>query len=193
MPADPNPFVVEELANVPPGRALDLGTGEGRHAVWLATLGWHVTAVDFSVVGLAKGKRRAAGLGVDVAWLAADLVEYQPLPLFDLVLVSFVHFAPPARSHFLARAAGGLVPGGSVIVVGYDRSNGSAVGPGRHDLNLMSTPEEVAGDLSHAGLRIERADRQTILEAEDAGSSGTTGPPRPVIDVFVRAVRPVRP
>src|ERR1022692_4898294 len=57
--AEPNRFVVAELKDLAPGRALDLGAGEGRNAVWLASAGWQVTAVDFSAVGLDKGRRLA--------------------------------------------------------------------------------------------------------------------------------------
>ena len=49
--ATPNQFVATELADLPPGRALDLAAGEGRNALWLAGLGWQVTAVAFSLVG----------------------------------------------------------------------------------------------------------------------------------------------
>src|SRR2546430_7187246 len=48
--AEPNRFVAAELADLPPGRALDLAAGEGRNSVWLAERGWAVTAVDFSRV-----------------------------------------------------------------------------------------------------------------------------------------------
>ena len=54
--AGPNRFVTEEVTPLPPGRALDLGTGEGRNAIWPAGRGWHVTAVDFSAVGLARAR-----------------------------------------------------------------------------------------------------------------------------------------
>ena len=55
----PNQFVAEELADLPPGRAVDLAAGEGRNAIWLARRGWEVTAVDFSRVALDKGRRLA--------------------------------------------------------------------------------------------------------------------------------------
>ena len=56
----PNQFVAAELASLPPGRAIDLAAGEGRNTVWLAERGWRVTAVDFSRVGLDKGRGRDA-------------------------------------------------------------------------------------------------------------------------------------
>ena len=62
---EPNRFLVAEVSGMEPGRALDVGTGEGRNAVWLAEQGWSVTGVDFSSVGLDKARARLSGyLGV---------------------------------------------------------------------------------------------------------------------------------
>ena len=77
--AEPNRFVVEELAGLRPGRALDLAAGEGRNAVWLAERGWEVTAVDFSAVAATRGQQLARERGVDVTWVVADLLGYAPL------------------------------------------------------------------------------------------------------------------
>ena len=52
--AGPNRFVTGEVTALAAGRAIDLGTGEGRNAIWLAERGWRVTAVDFSAAGLAR-------------------------------------------------------------------------------------------------------------------------------------------
>ena len=60
--AGPNQFVEQELADLPPGRALDLACGEGRNARWLAERGWQVTAMDFSPVAIEKGRRLAEQL-----------------------------------------------------------------------------------------------------------------------------------
>src|SRR5215469_15049772 len=94
--AGPNRFVEEELADLPPGRALDLGAGEGRNAIWLAERGWQVTAVDFSAAGLAKAARLAGRRGVTgVRWVEADLRGYQPGPAaYALVRVPYVHLLP---------------------------------------------------------------------------------------------------
>ena len=56
---EPNQFVAAELADLPPGTAVDLAGGEGRNAIWLASRGWSATAVDFSQVALDKGARLA--------------------------------------------------------------------------------------------------------------------------------------
>ena len=70
--ANPNAEVERIVGGWPAGRALDLGAGEGRHAVWLASKGWRVTAVDFSSVGLAKGEAEAVQRGA-----AAVMVQNQ--------------------------------------------------------------------------------------------------------------------
>ena len=76
--AEPNRFVVAELQDLAPGRALDVAAGEGRNAVWLASRGWQVTAVDFSAAGLDKGRRLAQARGVTIDWMHADVRDYQP-------------------------------------------------------------------------------------------------------------------
>jgi 2-polyprenyl-3-methyl-5-hydroxy-6-metoxy-1,4-benzoquinol methylase len=57
--AEPNHWLVPEVADLPPGRALDVGAGEGRNAIRLAERGWTVTTVDFSAVGLTKARHLA--------------------------------------------------------------------------------------------------------------------------------------
>ena len=92
---EPNRFVAEEFTGMPPGRALDLGAGEGRNAIWLAGLGWRVTGVDFSAVAVERARRLAEERGVTVDWVVADLRDYQPAPgVFDAVIVAYLHLPP---------------------------------------------------------------------------------------------------
>ena len=72
---EPNRFVQQHVSQLTPGTAIDLATGEGRNAVWLAGQGWQATAVDFSPVGPDKAGRLAADHDVDVEWVEADLAE----------------------------------------------------------------------------------------------------------------------
>src|ERR1051325_7697024 len=81
----PNRFLVAEVTELPPARALYLACGEGQNAIWLASLGWDVTAVDYSEVAIAKANARAERDGVAVRFTCADLVEYEPAPAaYDL-------------------------------------------------------------------------------------------------------------
>ena len=120
--AGPNCFVTEELAALEPGRALDLGTGEGRNAIWLAARGWQVTGVDFSAVGLARAAELARQRGVDVGWVKADLLSYQPSPAgYDLVLIAYIQlpadelarWSGPRRPR--SRRTGRCWPSGTIV------------------------------------------------------------------------------
>src|SRR5215217_6530582 len=69
-PRDPNATVAEVVGPMVPGRALDLGAGEGRHATWLARRGWKVTAVDFSAVAIERARATSGAAAVD--WIVDD-------------------------------------------------------------------------------------------------------------------------
>src|SRR3954447_21569215 len=99
----PNALVAELLAGLPPGDAVDLAAGEGRHALWLAGLGWRVTAVDFSEVGLARGRAQP---GADrVSWVTADVLAWTAPPgSVDLVLVAYLHLDEEEMVAVLTRA-----------------------------------------------------------------------------------------
>ena len=120
---EPNRFVQQHVAQLTPGTAIDLATGEGRNAVWLAGQGWQVTAVNFSPVGLDKARRLAADHDVDVEWVEADVTAYQPSATFDLVLVAYLQLSTAPRVEVLRRAAGWVARGGTMLVVAHDMSN----------------------------------------------------------------------
>lgn len=115
----PNLFVADRLGTAAPGRGLDLAAGEGRNAVWLASLGWEMTAVDFSEVAISRGSARSS----DVAFVVADVLEWEPSTTFDLVLVAYLHLAPAEFEKAVRRAKGWLSPGGELFLIGHDGSN----------------------------------------------------------------------
>jgi len=178
----PNRFVAQELDNLPPGRAIDLGTGEGRNAIWLAERGFTVTAVDFSRVGLARAAGLAAARGVSVNWVHADLLDYRPTPGgFDLVLIAYIQL-PADRLTALARtAAAALAPGGTLLAVGHDRDNLDRGHGGPKDPAVLWMPQIVTAGL--AGLTVLQAERVDRVVTTPDGE-------RTAIDTLVRAVRP---
>ena len=179
--AKPNRFLAAEVADLEPGRALDLACGEGQNAIWLATRGWTVTAVDYSEVAIEKARGRAARDSVVVGFRCADLVEYEPEPAaFDLVVVLYLHIPADERRGVLERAAAALAPGGTFVLVGHDLLNLTEGVGGPSDPNLLSTPDEIASELP--GLEVEKAER--ILRDVD-------GEERDAIDMLVRARRPL--
>ncbi|MEO6701492.1 MAG: class I SAM-dependent methyltransferase [Jatrophihabitantaceae bacterium] len=192
--AAPNRWVAEELAGLPPGRALDLAAGEGRNSIWLAGLGWSVTAVDFSEVALAKGRRLAASADVDgadidgpaarISWQASDLLSFEPEPAgFDLVLLCYLQLAAEQRSLVIRRAASALAPGGSLLVIAHDSRNLAEGVGGPQDPAVLYGPVEIVADLSFAKVGV-------LVEKAVSVSRPVPGADRPAIDALVRAVRP---
>jgi SAM-dependent methyltransferase len=181
--AEPNEFVAKEASDLPPGRALDLAAGEGRNAVWLAERGWEVTAVDFSPVGLDKGRKLAAHRGTQVEWVLADLSEWTPEPgAYDLVVLAYLHAGADLLRRVLARAAAALRPGATLIVIGHDADNLARGHGGPQDPAVLYTVELLTAALP--GLEIVRADQVTrAMELDDGSTAGA-------IDALVRAERP---
>jgi SAM-dependent methyltransferase len=181
--AEPNRFLVGEAEALAPGRALDLACGEGRNAVWLAGRGWRVTGVDFSAVGLEKAEGLAGSRGARVEWVLADLLDYEPAALaYDLVLVFYLQLPAPERRLVLRRAAGGVTPGGALLVVGHDLLNLTEGYGGPRHAEVLFTPADIVADL--AGLQVERAER--VRRAVDADGDRVEA-----IDALVRARRPL--
>ncbi len=180
----PNQFVAAEVAGLPPGRALDLAAGEGRNSVWLAGRGWSVTAVDFSRVGLAKGRELSAARGVAdarVDWVVADLGEYEPArAAFELVLIAYLQVDADLRARVLDRAAAALTPGGTLLVIGHDLTNLTEGVGGPQSPDLLYTPEAITAALP--GLLILRAERVRRTVERDGGTATA-------IDTLVRAER----
>ena len=143
---EPNAFLAELADALPPGRALDLGAGEGRNAVWLAGRGWRVTALDVSAVALARAAERAAEEGVELDRVEADWREYRPVPSsLDLAVISFMHPEPDERAAMFRSAGEALVPGGYLFVVGVDLVDHGRRGP--PDPERLYTVERLRGAL----------------------------------------------
>ena len=118
----PNQRLVEEVADLAPGSAMDVGCGEGADAVWLAGAGWTVTGVDVSGVALDRAAAHAAeaGVGDRTSWLRADVFGGDPLPGgFDLVSAAFVHVPPDAFDRVHGALAASVGPGGSLVVLAH--------------------------------------------------------------------------
>lgn len=167
---EPSAVVLDTLEGLEPGRALDLACGNGRHAMWLAERGWRVTAVDFSAEALRQARERSAELGLEVAWVDADVTTYEPdAETYDLVLVTYLHVPARERRPILARAAGAVARGGTLLLAGHDLTNIGTGAPGPTNPALLYTPADITPELP--GLEIERA--ETVgrpVELEDGAT-----------------------
>ena len=110
-----NPFLKRHIAFIPKGKALDIATGEGRNAIFLAKHGFDVDVVDISKMGLRKARKLAEEMGVKIHTFYADLDTYQiKKGQYDLI----------ANFYFLKRSLipkikKGLKKGGKVIFETY--------------------------------------------------------------------------
>jgi SAM-dependent methyltransferase len=180
----PNQFVVEACSKLRPGRALDLGAGEGRNALWLAGRGWKVTAVDFALIAVSRISSRAAVQGLTVDAVTADALTYQPNPAsLDLVLLSYLQLPAAQLRKVLAHAAAGLAPGGRLVLVAHDAENIGGGYGGPQNPDVLTTAEAVATMAAAAGLDVMRAE---VVEREVQTDHGA----RIALDHVVEAVRP---
>jgi SAM-dependent methyltransferase len=189
--------VEAEVSGLRPGRALDLAAGEGRNALWLAQQGWQVTAVDFSAVGLDKGRRvlaaheHARDLHVD--WVHHDVLTYDPGPVgYDLAVLAYLQLPAEERRTAVRVAFGALAVGGHLVVVAHDSTNLTEGTGGPQDPAVLYTAEEVLGDLDGERfdvLRAERVARVVPVEPDGATDDHRGEPDRTAYDALVHLVR----
>lgn len=183
----PNGALVQEVAGLPPGRAVDVGCGEGADALWLARHGWAVTALDVSQVALERGAAAARDQALEVRWLHAGLLDARlPDGGFDLVATHYPVLlrTPEAAAERALLAA--VAPGGTLLVVHHAQTDDPHAdhehAPGRRfDSAEYVLPEQVAALLDDTW--VVEVDEQRPREA----------PPGPgehhVQDIVLRARR----
>jgi SAM-dependent methyltransferase len=155
----PNQFVVAACRKLRPGRALDLGAGEGADSVWLAGRGWQVTAIERGTVEVGRIQSHSALLGHPVDAIVGDAVSFHPKHgTYDLILLCYLQLPEHQLRLALHNAAPGLAPGGRILIVAHDASNLDQGWGGPIDPNLLTTPEVVAGLLEANGLEVQRAE-----------------------------------
>jgi len=175
-----NASLEREVSGVTPGTALDLGSGEGGDALWLAHNGWAVTAVDISPTALTIGAT-AQGPDDDIEWIAADLAEWQPPTTYNLVTSCFLHSTVDLpREDILRRAAEAVAPSGLFVTVGHAGVPHwvDHVEHG-HPTPELPTPDDVLASLFVDNPRLDRADwtvvTNALVERQVTLPNGSTG------------------
>ena len=179
----PNPYLSRETGTLVPGTALEAGCGEGAEAIWLASTGWRVTAVDIAPTALARASERARDSDVDerVQWVEADLTDWDPGTQFDLVTTHYAHPSIPQLA-FYDRIARWVGPGGTLLIVGHLHTADS--GHGHH------APGEASATVAEITAGLDATEWQ-VLTAEEHSRTllSREGRAVPLRDVVVRAVR----
>lgn len=153
----PNDFLAHTADRLPgSGRALDIGAGEGRNALFLASLGLNVLAIDQSAVGMQKALRRAAERSLTLRTQVADLQDFDAEPgSFDVISSIFVHLPTPLRASVHKRVAAWLKPGGVFVLEAYAPDQITRGTGGPKDPSLMVPLEVILHELTAGGLTIE--------------------------------------
>ena len=176
--SDANRFLVEIAADLPAGRALDLGSGQGRNAFWLADRGHVVTGLELSPVAVDQATAVAKEHGLDTSFRAVDLTTWNPDgEEWDLVVLAYLQLPAETRRPIHAVAAAAVAPGGRLIVIAHHRDNLDHGIGGPPYPEVLFTEDELAEDF--AALDIERNER--VLRPTDHGDA---------IDVVLVASRP---
>ncbi|GAA4875655.1 bifunctional NAD(P)/FAD-dependent oxidoreductase/class I SAM-dependent methyltransferase [Serinicoccus chungangensis] len=186
---NPNGTLVAEVEGMPPGRALDVGAGEGGDALWLAERGWDVTATDISGAALAHVGTEAERRGLEVTLLHRDVNTPGAFGAgtYDLVSLQYGSFLRTPEQRGLRTLLGSVAPGGTLLVVGHDLTPlRDPVDPAEQtrmfDPGAYVGVEEVAAALeAEAGWRVEVWETRP----RPAGAAST----HHVDDVVLRAVR----
>jgi SAM-dependent methyltransferase len=182
----PNPQLVAEAAQLPPGTALDLGCGEGADAIWLATHGWAVTALDVSAVALERAAAHAAeqGQAAAIEWVHQDLATWVPDRQFDLVTAQFLHSTLMPWQQSLQLAAAAVRTGGTLLIVGH-HPDGLPPWGAHHTREKLFTAEDLARE-----LRIEEpAWHLEVLDSRQRSVTGPDGEEASLTDAVLRATR----
>jgi SAM-dependent methyltransferase len=175
------------VGDLTPGRALDLGCGEGADSVWLAERGWTVVAVDISDTALGRARTAASARGVAdrIEFVQRDLSEGLPEGSFDLISSQFLHSKVPLdRETILASAAATLRPGGVLVIVDH-----GAPPPWTSKLDHHEFP---SADEVVVGLKLSADEfEQVRVDAVERQAVGPEGEQRPWMDnVIVLRRRP---
>lgn len=183
---NPNAALVHYVADLPPGTALDVGSGEGGDALWLAARGWTVTGADISPVALRRSAEAAerAGVAERITWRQADVRTWAPPEqAYDLVSAQFIHLPEPARTDLLRRLAAAVRPGGTLLFVAHHPMDLDVPNVRRPPLpDLFATGEQLAEALDPAAWTITTA-------APDRPGQDLDGNPVTLHDAVLHAVR----
>jgi SAM-dependent methyltransferase len=165
----PNGALVAEVAGLTPGRALDVGCGEGADAVWLARGGWDVTALEVSSVALARAAGHARDAGVVVRWVHAELAEAAlPPASFDLVAALYPALLRTPGSAAERALLAAVAPGGVLLLVHHAGMDTQQAQHNDFDPSDYVWPQMVAALLNH-DWKVE-VDEQRPRIAPDGGA-----------------------
>ncbi len=163
---EPNTFLVEN-ARLLTGPVLSLAEGEGRNAVFLASLGLDVLGVDGSEVGLEKAQKLAASKGVEIKTEIADLATYEPPANFYGSVVSIsAHLPSDVRRRLYPSVEQSLKLGGIILLEAYSKSQLSRDTGGPKDPDMLMTAPDIVKEFPNCEVILCHEIEREVVEGE---------------------------
>ena len=163
---EPNAFLVQN-AGLLVGPILSIAEGEGRNAVFLASLGFDVLGVDGSEVGLAKAQRLAASRGVTIRTEVVDLATYEPPELaFGSVVSISAHLPSVLRKRLHGLVERCLRPGGLILLEAYTPAQLARDTGGPQDVDMLMTRAELEQEFPHCEPILSQEIEREVIEGK---------------------------
>jgi SAM-dependent methyltransferase len=160
---EPNKFLKEQLSLLKPGRILIPAEGEGRNAVFAASIGWETDAFDQSVEGQRKAIKLATHKGVSIDYYIQSLNDWNPEPdQYDCIALIFVHLPEGLRQQVHNAVIRSLKPGGTLLLEAFTLNQLPRTSGGPKTAELLFTRELIVSDFKEL-IFTEFAETQTTL------------------------------
>lgn len=168
---DPNQFLKAELSKTKPGRILFVGEGEGRNAVYAASVGWNVDAIDYSEEGKRKATKLADETGVKINYEVIDFSNFEPESnLYDAIGIIFIHIDETMRKQLFDKLIKALKIGGKIIFECFEKDQLRYESGGPKDPELLFSLEEVVP--LFIDLEFEKLSKEKVFLSEGEGHFG---------------------
>lgn len=170
----PNDFLRAHYSALPMGRVLSLCEGEGRNAVFLASQGYKVSAVDASRVGMQNAEVLAQQRNVKIETEVADMTEYTIQPnCWDGIVLIFAHLPQLIRRRIYCQAIAGLRPAGVLLLESYGPNQLKFNTGGPKDIDMLPSLAQVQTELAGLDFIIAREVEREVLEGNFHSGRGS--------------------
>ena len=162
---EPNVFFAEQISKLKPGKIILPCEGEGRNAVYAASLGWKVFAFDSSEAGKRKAMLLADRKGVSINYQLEDIgIADFPYNEVDVVAFIYAHFSTETRTIIHQKAINWLKPGGTMLLEAFNPAQLNNTSGGPKDLDMLYTIEMLTADFSELNIKLLQPQQVVLSE-----------------------------
>lgn len=168
---EPNQFYKKHIDELPKGKILLPGDGEGRNSVYAASIGWQADAFDFSTSARRKALQLAAERKIKINYTLSEFINYSyPENYYDVAALIFIHLPNTERNIVHQACVKSLKQNGKIILEAFNKKQLGKSSGGPQDLELLYSKEGLIESFS--GLDIELIEYETVFLNEGAHHEG---------------------